>query len=277
MSDFFEATGIANNEECYRLSLLEALETAKNAKSVPPQWRRIIRKNRSDLISAANPACRLQWATTISDTIQACFGTHGLLHNIDLFFVTLIDCDWLTPINSIVDLVRMKHKLRSMVQGRSFFFVIEPGYYASVQNDLFPNRTRISWHAHGLMWSFDQSAMNTLLDRINESSKYRTMIPTRKPAHARKITQGDLPRHVGYMVKPPANAYRVFCLRQLQAIRERELGISITPIYKQRKEPLRPGQRIRLFYALKDVDPCDLLVGGGDGRHLSKRTRSQLR
>jgi len=277
MSDFFDATRIADNEENYRTSLIAAFETARNADSVSPISQRIIRRNRTGTPSAANPASRLDWATTISDVLEDQFCTQHLHHRPDLFFVTLIDRDWLTSVNSPVDLVQMKRKIRTAVSGHSCIFVIEPGYYANIQNGLFPDRTCISWHVHGLMWGINADGMRALVDGINHSAKYRTMIPTRTPAHSVAVKQRHLPRFVGYMAKPPAKAYRVFCHRKRQKERERVLGIETPATYEQRSQALRPGERVRLLHALKDIDPSDLLVGGRDGRQLTQRIHSLLR
>jgi hypothetical protein len=277
MSNFFCATKIADNEEHYRSSLIDAFETARNAGTVSPIWRRIIRRDHIANPSAANPASRLLWATTISDVLENQFCTGDLRHQPSLFFVTIIDRDWLTSVNSAVDLVQMKRKIRTATSGRSCIFVIEAGYYANIQNNLFPDSTCISWHVHGLMWDTNADGMQALVDGLNRSAKYGTMIPTRTPAHFVAVKQRHLPTFVGYMVKPPANAYRVFCHRKRQKERERALGIDVPAFYVQRKQPLRPGERVRLFHALKDIDPPDLLVGGGDGRQLTQAVRSRLR
>src|SRR6266404_5736694 len=113
MSDFFRATRIADNEENYRNFLSDAFETARNAETVSPVWRRITRRNRTGIPSAAHPTSRLNWATTISEAIEDRFCTQNLHHRPDLFFVTLIDRDWLTPVNSTVDLAQMKRKIRT--------------------------------------------------------------------------------------------------------------------------------------------------------------------
>ena len=276
MSDFFEATGIADNEERYRTCLAYAFETARNADTVSPRWRRSINRNYTENPSAAHPASRLLWATTISDVLENDFCTGDLRHQPSLFFVTIIDRDWLTSVNSAVDLVQMKRKIRTATSGRSCIFVIEAGYYANIQNNLFPDSTCISWHVHGLMWDTNASDMQALVDGLNQSAKYRTMIPTRTPAHYIAVKQRHLPTFVGYMVKPPANAYRVFCHRKRQKERERVLGFEVPAAYDQRKQALRPGELVRLFHALKDIHPSDLLVGGGDGRQLTRRTHSRL-
>jgi hypothetical protein len=276
MSDFFRATRIADNEKNYRTSLIDAFETARNSGSISPIWRRNIRRNRTGIPSAANPASRLDWATTFSDVLENQFCTGDLCHQPSLFFVTLIDRDWLTSVNSAIDLMQMKRKIRTATNRHSCIFVIEPGYYANIQNGLFPDSSCISWHVHGLMWDISADGMQALVDGLNRSAKYGTMIPTRTPAHSVAVKQRHLPRFVGYMVKPPANAYRVFCHRKRQQERERTLGIEVPAIYVQRKQAFRPGERVRLFRALNDIDPSDLLVGGGDGRQLTQQIRSRL-
>jgi hypothetical protein len=277
MSDFFEATRISDNEERYRTCLAYAFETARNADTVSPRSRRSINRNHTENPSAAHPASRLLWAATISDVLENQFCMGDLRHQPSLFFVTLIDRDWLTPVDSAVDLLQMKRKIRAMTAGRSYLFVIEPGYYANIQNQLFPNRkTSISWHVHGLMWDIGAGDMQALVDGVNCSAKYKTLIPRQKPAHAIVVKQGHLPRFVGYMVKPPANAYRVFCHRKQQKDRKRTLGIETPTIYVQRKQSLRPGEIVRLFHALKDIDPLDILIGGGDGRQLTRQIRLRL-
>lgn len=279
MSNFFAATKIADNEKYYRNSLIDAFDTARNARSVSTNWRRIIRKNRIDCVSAAHPASRLKWATTVSDVIGDRFCPEDLHHRPELFFVTLIDRDWLTTVNVVLDLAAMKHKIRKMTAGRSSFFIVEAGYYSNIQDNLFSESAKraISWHVHGLMWGVEAAELKALVDGLNSSAKYQTMIPSRKPADCKVIKQQELPAVVGYMTKPPTKAYRVFCLRKKQLERQKKLGVAVSPEYRQRGQTLRPGERVRLFHALKDIDPLDLLIGGGDGRRLVQQIRSRLR
>lgn len=277
MSDFFNASNIEKNENAYHVELLSAVETAQNAYTISAQARRSIRRNRVDAYSAAIPSCHLQWATTVSHVVERQFNTDGLRHDPDLFFVTLIDRDWIAPADQAVDLGFMKRKLRMMIGHRSSLFVIEPSYYANIADSLYESKTCLSWHVHGLMWHLGASDVRKFVDSINSSSKFRTLVPTRVPAHARAIKQGHLPRHVGYILKPPANAYRVLSHRKQHSKDERRLGIPVEPIHSQRKQLLRPGERVRLFNAMYDIDPCDLLVGSGDGREIISQVRSQLR
>lgn len=277
MSDFFNATGLENTYRRYHIGLLKALDIAKNASSLSPRWRRIIRKNDLDTASAAVPASAYEAAAAFSAAVERRFHTTGLQHEPELLFVTIIDHAWVKPVNTPPDLDRIRRRLSSIFKGHSTISIIEPAFYANIQDDLGPAKSCISWHSHGLLWGSDRRAVQSLIDGINSSSRYKTLIPSVEPAHCVAVKQGHLPFRVAYMAKPPLKSYRILVRRFLQQRKEQELGISVPPTYWKMEDNLRPGEFIKLFHALKDIDPIDLFVATGDGSDLLRKIRGVLR
>jgi len=276
MSFFFQATNLANQYENYRGRLHHAFETARNATSVSPQWRRIVRKNALDPPSAAVPASALQCAQALSHAIEQRFHVRQPHHQPGLFSFTLILRDWFTPVGSSIDLDTMKRKVRSLLTGHSSLLVIEPAFYANVQGDAEAVNSGISWHTHGLLWDVTSKEAKSLIDGINSSFKHQTLMPNMPPAQCKLIAPGTLPAVVSYMAKPPTNSYRKFCWRHLKEQRDRELGVATVDLHSQRKQAARPGELVTLFHALKDIDPIDLLVGSGEGRRLLRGIRTSV-
>jgi hypothetical protein len=113
------------------------------------------------------------------------------------------------------------------------------------------------------------------LRKLVVAGRYVAIADGLDATHTRKIKQGRLPAHVAYLVKSPCKAYRV-SVRD----REDETGQPITDAdgvvlqqFKQGKSPLRHGDRIVLFHAMKHLYLDKLAIAGGEGASILKAAK----
>jgi hypothetical protein len=166
-----------------------------------------------------------------------------------------------------IDLYKMKHAIWAAMRGLSFLGMIEPAFYTNLEDGIFPDKKCIFWHLHALVWGVSFRQLKRLEKSLNGSGKFQAIAPGFDPADARPVTQGTLPVVAGYVLKSPANAYRVY------GFNKDPNDPSIAPYYKQWKEKLRPGERITLFHALKHHHLDQLALSGGEGRQLLARAK----
>jgi hypothetical protein len=146
--------------------------------------------------------------------------------------------------------------------------MIEPAYYVNVcPGTSYDGKRCISWHAHYLVWGITQADIKALVDRWNKHGVYRPIADGLLGAHASQISPGTLPEVIGYVLKSPANAYR---------IRKREFVTrdgEIISGFVQRKQELRDSERIRLFSLMKCLYLDQLAVAGGKGSSILNRAK----
>jgi hypothetical protein len=131
------------------------------------------------------------------------------------------------------------------------------------------------WHLHALVWGISREALTALLRDLEASGRYIAIAEGFKGAHAEKITQGDLPKVVSYMLKSPSWADRLSRLEEKGPDGEVQTDIDGQPLttHRQGKSELRPGERITLFHTVKNLYLDKLAVAGGEGVGLLARAR----
>jgi len=235
---------------------------------------------RHDLL-AVNSFSRRKWGEVLSGQFSEyfCDGGDGSTHNRDVYFVSLMDntCarspeDRLTE----ADVEFIKNRLRYGLRGYSFVGMIEPAYYVNLQHGVrFQGKRCMFWHLHALVWGVSRKSLKRCLRKLVLAGRYVSIADGLKPTHIRKIKQGRLPAHVAYAVKSPSKAYRI-SVRD----REDEDGQPVTDTdgvvlqqFKQGKSPLRHGERIVLFHAMKHLHLDRLAVAGGEGTELLRTVK----
>ena len=168
-----------------------------------------------------------------------------------------------------VDIEAIKIRLRYGLRGLSFFGLIEPAYYANLEQGIYPQRRCISWHLHALVWGISQRKLRALLRALQAAGRYAAVVPGLKAVDVREVQQGDLPTVVGYILKSPWSAYRVTkYVADQRGYLLRDADGKERPFYLQGKSKLQPGQRITLFHLLKSFYLDKLSVAGGEGAPL---------
>ena len=235
---------------------------------------------RHDLL-AVNSFSRRIWGQAISNELSRffCDGGDGTTHNRDVYFVSLMDVtcarspeDRLTE----ADLGLIKNRLRYGLREFSYFGMVEPAYYVNLQHGVrYDGKRCLFWHLHALVWGVSHKDLKKRLRKLVQAGRYAAIADGLDATHTRKIKQGRLPRHVGYVLKSPCRTYRV-SVRD----REDERGRSIADAdgvvlqrFTQGKLRLRHGDRIVLFHAMKHLHLDKLAVAGRSGAQLLRAAK----
>lgn len=184
----------------------------------------------------------------------------SLDQNQPVFFVTLCDISCATKINDTApDIKQYISYLRAGLRGLSYIGALEPAYYANVQSG---SRIRsnkcVFWHVHALVWGVSKADIEQRIADLEASNRYLAVAENLPGVDCREIKQGELAQTVGYCFKRPANSYRV------TRIECKRPGV---PLHRfiQGKSPLRPGERVRLFHAMKNICLDQLALAAGEG------------
>jgi hypothetical protein len=273
---FFEQTKISFNERGAESKLRSAFQEARNRHSVNRADMGLLHSSHRNKLLVVNHHSRVRWGRALCDELSGFFcDPDSVEHNQPIFFVTLVDKSCTTSVSAAdVDVDAIKTRLRSGLRGLSHIGLIEPAYYVNLQKGIFFERRCMSWHLHALVWGTSQRKLLALLQALQASGRYVSIVPGLKAVDIREVQQGDLPTVAGYMLKSPRSAYRV---TKYDADKDgnvfRDPNGEERPFYLQGKSKLRPGERITLFHTLKPFYLDKLAVAGGEGTPLLARAK----
>jgi hypothetical protein len=173
----------------------------------------LIKYRECDSLAAVNPFSRVIWGKALCYEIEKrlCF-EDSTDHKQDMFLVTLVDRSCATTMaGTDIDIEVIKQKLRYGLRGLSYLGIIEPAFYTNLKVDpSFQQERRLYWHLHAVVWGITKAKLRKTIRHLNRSGRYVPVVHGLKGAHSKAITQGDLPKVTGYVLKTPANTYRVF-------------------------------------------------------------------
>jgi hypothetical protein len=215
----------------------------------------------------------------ICDQLQStfCSDPNSLDHNKDVFFVTLLDIQCATDVSpTMPDLEQFKAIMRRGLRGLSYLGLMDVAFYVNLAAGVrFSGKRCMFWHVHALVWGVTEGEMKKHVRRLNRSGQYLAIIDGLKGALSKKVRQGTLPVVAGYILKSPANAYRVW--REDRYDDDGNLLINadgeVLARFRQRKGHLSPGERVRLFKILNQVPLADLAISGGEGKPILARAK----
>jgi hypothetical protein len=192
-------------------------------------------------------------------------------------FVTLVDISCATDVTGPeVDPTFLKRRLRAGLTGLNYIGVIEPSYYTNLQAGVrFNGKRCIFWHQHALVWGTPEKKLRKLISSLEKAGRYRSIAPGLRATDVRRIKPSELPETVGYMLKAPANAYRVSLVDRTDKLGRTLINENgeVLQGFKQGKSQLRPGERVNLFRAMRHLFLDDLIVAGGNGVALAARIK----
>ena len=273
---FFQQTKISLHERTSESNLRRAFQEARNRHTVSRGDPGLLHSSHRHQLLAVNRYSRVCFGRAVSDQLSRffCFPDR-VEHNQPIFLVTLVDRSCVTSVSAAaVDLEAIKIRLRYGLRGLSFFGMIEPAYYANLEQGIYPQRRCISWHLHALVWGISQRKLRALLRALQASGRYVAVVPGLKAVDVREVQPGDLPTVVGYILKSPWSAYRVTkYVADQRGYLLRDADGKERPFYLQGKSQLRPGQRVTLFHLLKSFYLDKLSVAGGEGAPLLARAK----
>lgn len=268
----FQQTRLRAQEWATDSQVRSALETARNRDKVTICDRRLLLPDAGKYLCAANRFGRIWWGEALCAEFSAHFqlGPDHPYPDHRLYFATLTDIACSTPPDAeFVNIAGFKQQLREGLDGLSYLGMIESAFYTNiVRGASLPMKKGILWHAHLICWGESREKIKQRFEDMNcLPDNYRAIILGLAGADIRVIRQDGLPAVLGYMLKAPANAYRVYRTKHLTP------AGTFAARFQQRKEPLRPGERITLFHLLKGLYLDQLAMAGGEGAEILRRAK----
>jgi hypothetical protein len=146
--------------------------------------------------------------------------------------------------------------------------MIEPAYYTNVCEGTHVHGKRlVSWHLHLLAWGESKFAIRTKIEGLNKEGILLPIADGLPAAHQKRISKGKLADKFCYLLKSPKKAYRLYKYEQVTADGE------IIPKFRQKKDDLRPGERLTLFQLMQDMNLDHLALAGGKGADILRRVK----
>jgi hypothetical protein len=270
---FFNKSRIEKFSSVANCDLLNAFELAKNSSTVSAEDKRnLVRFGRLHLLATSHES-RMIWGRRLSHYLSEKFCVApGVTHENSMFLVTLCDISCVTSVSDRKPAIAsFKARLSRGLRGLSYLGNLEPAYYTNVQaGSRIDGKKCIFWHLHLIVWDVSKRDLRGHLDDLERSRKYLAITDQFPGVHMKKIKQGELANTVGYIFKPPANAYRLSLYDSTQ------YGLPVT-MARQGKQRLRPGERVRIFHVMKEISLPDLAVASGDGTPLLNAARKSAR
>jgi hypothetical protein len=228
----------------------------------------ILEASHAFYLPAVNSRARIKWSTIFIQEIFRFFDIPDNEHGPPepVFLVTIADKSHVTTDQpQQIQLSRIKRKIGPGLKGLSYIGMIEPGYYNLIYDE-FGNRRKnvVSWHVHLLVWGISEKQLGKHLARIK--SRYTPIMPGLCAVHKKRIPRDQFGYKLWYILKAPRKEYSIGKRRNTDA----KTG---AVKYKQNSRPLRPGNRIRLFYLMGDMYLDELAMGGGEGSELLRKIK----
>ena len=270
----FDRTGLQKQKLATGSKLRSAID---NARGLSLRQRRhhlqLVNSNPRDL-SAVNPKARIMWGKLFCEEFSDHFhlGRNRPEPDRPMFLVTLCDRRCCTSHQEKhVDIVRFIRILRRGLRGLSYLGMIEPAYYVNLCDGTHVHgKRRVSWHLHLIAWGEPRKKLKKRIDRLNEQAILLPLADGLAAAHQKRISKGKLPSKIGYVLKAPKKAYRLF-KRKLMTV-----DAEVMYKFKQKKNDFRPGERLTLFRLMQDMYLHQLAVAGGEGTEMLRRLKRRV-
>jgi hypothetical protein len=225
-------------------------------------------------LNAVSPRARVKWGKMICEEISQHFhlGPDHPEPDQRVFLVTLCDrrCCTSHQANNI-DISRFKKMLRQGLGGLSYLGMMEPAYYVNVCEATHVHGKRlVCWHVHLLAWGESRKDIKKRINRLNDRGILLPIADGLAAAHQKCIFKGKLASKIAYILKAPRKAYRLYKWQQVTPAGE------IILRFRQKKDDLRPGDRLTLFRLLQDLHLDQLALAGGAGADILRRVKRQV-
>ena len=278
----YHNTTLSADLSYYGSELREAMGSARNRQTLSAVDFRRIQPPYRGTLCAVSPYARIDWAKVTCREIQKEFGANdAVADTAKLLFVTLADINCTTAPGQRLqnaDLQAFKHKLRVGLRGSSFLAFIEPAFYVNLQNGTnMEVRQCIYWHLHALVWGISERQLRKRLKAHVAAGRYIPIADGLRGTDVRLVKQRTLPRLMSYMLKAPMLGYRIIVHDRKSPdgdLLTNEHG-EILRGFEQKKQILRPGERLILFHAMKNHRLDEFAISGGLGAKMMRRIRSR--
>jgi hypothetical protein len=271
---FFRQTRLRQQELGTGSKLRSAIEEARN---LPPLQRlQALQLLNSDprWLNAVCPKARIRWGQMICEEFSNRFNLGPGQPEPDqrLFLVTLCDRRCCTSHQEKeIDILRFIRWLRRGLRGLSYLGMIEPALYSNVcEGARIHGRRMVSWHVHLLAWGETKSAIRAQIEGLNKEGILLPIADGLPAAHCKRISKGHLASKLSYILKAPRKAYRLYKWEEVTADGE------IVLRFKQKKDDLRPGERLTLLRLMQDLYLDHLALAGGEGAEMLRRVKRRV-
>ena len=276
MATFFDQTKIAHWQAKERTNLRLAFDKSRKRIKLTVLDTYRVRLCCRDRFLAINSFSRLEWGEAICLGLAQlfCDGDDGSEHHGDIFFVTLCDKQCVRSSKGHLreeDLTQIKNRLLYGLRGLNYFAVVDPALFVNWQVGFAWGEPRrcVSWHLHALVWGISRERLRAHLRKLRRVGWYEPLAPGLRPTQVKLIRQGRLPRTVGYLLKSPISAYR---LSMKDWVRNGSVVTDADGVVQQRcsqsKSKLRPGERLTVYFVMRQLCLDDLAMAGGDGKSI---------
>jgi hypothetical protein len=271
---FFRQTGLRQQELSTGSKLRSAIEEARNLSPLLRSHYLQLPDSDPRWLNAVNPRARVSWGKLICEEFSDHFhlGPDKPEPNQRIFLVTLCDRRCCTSHQekeiNIPGLIRL---LRRGLRGLSYLGMIEPAYYVNVcEGARIHGKRMVSWHIHLLAWGESRAEIKARIETLNQEGILLPIADGLPAAHCKRITKGQLASKLAYILKAPRKGYRLYKYEQVTPDGE------IILRFKQKKDDLRPGERLTLFRLMQDMNLDHLALGGGEGAEILRRLKRRV-
>ena len=268
----FHQTGLRQQELRTGSKLRSAIEEARNLSLFQRSYYLQLLNSPRHWFNAVSPQARIRWGELLCEEFSNHFhlGPDKPEPDQRIFLVTLCDRRCCTSHQEKnIPIARFIRILRRGLRGLSYLGMIEPAYYVNVcEGARIHGKRMVSWHVHLLAWGESRKIMKRRVERLNRD----ILLPIADglaAAHQKRISKGKLASKIAYVLKAPKKAYRLFKYEQITPNGE------ILLRFKQKKDDLRPGERLTLFRLMQDLYLDQLAVAGGEGADILRRVKRQ--
>jgi hypothetical protein len=269
----FDRTGLKKQELITESKSRSAIEAARGLSLRERRYLLQAVNSHRDYLSAVSPKGRIKWGRMVCQELSDHFelGPDKPEPDQPMFLVTLCDrrCCTSHEANN-VDISRFIRMLRRGLRGLSYLGMLEPAYYVNLcQGTHFYGKRTVSWHLHLIAWGEVQRKLAKRIARLNKEGILLPIADGLPPADQRRILNGHVAHRIGYVLKAPRKAYRLF---------KREI---ITPDgeviskFKQKRSDFRPGERVAVLRLMQDMHLDQLAIAGGEGTNMLRRIKRQ--
>jgi hypothetical protein len=270
---FFRQTGLRQQELATGSKLRSAIEETRNLSLFQRSYYLQLINANPRYPNSVNPKARIRWGEMVCEGFSDHFdlGSDKPEPDQRIFLVTLCDRRCCTSHEAKdIPIARFIRILRRGLRGLSYLGMIEPAYYVNVcEGARIHGKRMVSWHVHLLAWGESRKIMKRRVERLNRD----ILLPIADglaAAHQKRISKGKLASKIAYILKAPKKAYRLYKWETITPDGE------IIPKFKQKKDDLRPGERLTLFRLMQDMNLDHLALAGGEGAKILRRLKRRV-
>jgi hypothetical protein len=269
----FHRTGLQKQELITGSKSRSAIEAARGLSLRERRYLLQAVNSHPDNLIAVSPKARIKWGRIVCQELSDHFslGPDKPEPDEPVFLVTLCDRRCCTSHqDKNIDVSGFIRMLRHGLRGLSYLGMLEPAYYVNLcQGTHAYGKRTVSWHLHLIAWGEAQRKLAKRITRLNDEGILLPIADGLPAADQRRILNGNVAHRIGYVLKAPRKAYRLFTWQLITADGE------VIDKFKQKKSDFRPGERVTVLRLMHDMHLDQLAIAGGEGTDILRRIKRQ--